>query len=57
MAAVGTTVAPGDPVVVVESMKTEIPIESTRAGIVAAILVCEGDRVSEDDPVAIVDVT
>ena len=57
MAAVGTTVAPGDPVVVVESMKTEIPIESTRAGTVAAILVCEGDRVSEDDPVAIVDVT
>ncbi|MCS5677804.1 MAG: acetyl-CoA carboxylase biotin carboxyl carrier protein subunit [Actinomycetota bacterium] len=57
MAAVGTTVAPGDPVVVVESMKTEIPIESTRSGTVAAILVCEGDRVSEDDPVAIVDVT
>jgi len=56
MAAVGTTVAPGDPVVVVESMKTEIPIESTRAGRVAAILVREGDRVSEDDPVAIVDV-
>ena len=57
MTTVGTTVAPGDPVVVVESMKTEIPIESTQTGTVAAILVCEGDRVSEDDPVAIVDVT
>lgn len=55
VADVGTTVAPGDPVVVVESMKTEIPVESTRTGTVTAILVCEGDRVSEDDPVAVVE--
>ena len=55
MADVGTTGAPGDPVVVVESMKTEIPVESTRAGTVTAILVSEGDRVSEDDPVAVVE--
>ena len=52
---VGTTVAPGDPVVGVESMKTEIPVESTRTVTVTAILVCEGDRVSEDDPVAVVE--
>ena len=41
--------------VVVESMKTEIPVESTRTGTVTAILVSEGDRVSEDDPVAVVE--
>ena len=55
LADVGTTVAPGDPVVVVESMKTEIPVESTRTGTVTAILVCEGERVAEDDPVAVVE--
>ena len=55
VADVGPAVAPGDPVVVVESMKTEIPVESTRTGTVTAILVSEGDRVSEDDLVAVVE--
>ena len=55
VADVGTAVAPGDPVIVVESMKTEIPIESTQVGMVTAILVSEGDRVSEDDLVAVVE--
>ena len=55
VADVGTAVAPGDPVIVVESMKTEIPVESPRTGTVTALLVSEGDRVSEDDLGAVVE--
>ena len=55
VADVGTAVAPGDPVIVVESMKTEIPVESPRTGTVTALLVSEGDRGSEDDLVAVVE--
>jgi len=50
----GTAVAVGDPVVVVESMKMEIPVEATTAGTVAEVLVAEGDRVAEDAPVAVI---
>jgi len=52
----GTTVAAGDAVVVVEAMKMEIPVEATADGTVAEVLVSEGDQVSEDDPVAILQV-
>ena len=46
--------AVGDPVVVVESMKMEIPVEATTAGTVAEVLVAEGDQVAEDAPVAVI---
>lgn len=52
----GATVAVGDAVVVVESMKMEIPVEATEAGTVTEVLVAEGDQVSEDDPVAVIEV-
>ncbi len=48
-------VAAGDAVVIVESMKMEIPVEATEAGTVEGVLVAEGDQVSEDDPVAVVE--
>ena len=51
----GTSVVAGDPVVIVESMKMEIPIEATEVGVVAEVLVSEGDQVSEDDPVALLE--
>ena len=51
----GSTVAGGDTVVIVESMKMEIPVEATEAGTVAEVLVAEGDQVSEDDPVAVIE--
>jgi biotin carboxyl carrier protein len=50
-----STVAAGDTVVIVESMKMEIPVEATEAGTVAEVLVAEGDQVSEDDPVAVIE--
>ena len=51
----GTSVVAGDTVVIVESMKMEIPIEATEVGVVAEVLVSKGDQVSEDDPGALLE--
>jgi acetyl-CoA carboxylase biotin carboxyl carrier protein len=47
--AVGDPVAEGDTVVILESMKMEMPIESEDDGTVAEILVEEGQSVQEGD--------
>ena len=47
---VGDTVAEGQTVVVLESMKMEMPVESPSAGTVASVLVKEGDSVEEGAP-------
>ena len=50
--------APGDPVaeeetvMILESMKMEIPVMAPREGIVSSIAVAEGDSVVEDQVVA-----
>jgi len=44
----GTKVAEGDVLMVLESMKMEIPVEAPRAGTVQAISVQEGDEIVED---------
>ncbi len=46
---VGVQVATGDEVIVIESMKMEIPVTAPRAGRVAAIAVAPGDQVQADD--------
>jgi biotin carboxyl carrier protein len=51
----GDAVAAGDPVVVLESMKMEIPVEAPRAGSVREIRVAEGQTVQEGDTVAVLD--
>jgi biotin carboxyl carrier protein len=43
--AVGASVAAGDPVVVLQAMKTEFPVEAEQAGTVQEILVSEGQEV------------
>jgi acetyl-CoA carboxylase biotin carboxyl carrier protein len=48
--AVGDTVEEGDTVVILESMKMEMPVEAEDEGTVSAILVEEGQSVSEGDP-------
>ena len=53
-APVGTPVAEGDVVVIVESMKMEIPIAAPCAGLLREVLVAEGDPVSEGQPLAVV---
>ena len=45
--AVGDTVAEDDPLVILESMKMEIPVVARRAGVVKEILVAEGEPIAE----------
>ena len=47
--AIGDKVAEDDPLIVLESMKMEIPLLSPRAGVVREILVAEGDPIGEGD--------
>jgi acetyl-CoA carboxylase biotin carboxyl carrier protein len=52
---VGDSLAAGDPVIVLESMKMEIPVEAPRAGKVKEIKVALGQTVQEGDTVAVLD--
>jgi acetyl-CoA carboxylase biotin carboxyl carrier protein len=54
-APVGTKVEEDDPIIILESMKMEIPIGAPRAGVVKEILVAEGDPVEEGDEVAVIE--
>lgn len=51
-AAPGTRVAEGDTLVVLESMKMEIPVMAPADGTVIAVLVAEGDQIEEGQAVA-----
>ena len=51
----GDAVSAGDPLVILESMKMEIPVESPVTGIVRDILVVEGGVVQEGDVLAVVE--
>jgi len=46
----GQEVAVGQVLVILESMKMEIPLEAERAGRIGAILVVEGEAVKEGQP-------
>ncbi len=48
----GDAVAQGDVVVILESMKMEIPVEADAAGTIAEIKVKEGDPVTEGAVIA-----
>ena len=47
---VGDGVAEGQTVVILESMKMEMPVESPEAGTVSSVLVKEGQSVEEGAP-------
>jgi len=51
----GDAVAAGDPLVILESMKMEIPVESPAAGTVTEVRVEEGAVVQEGDVLAVVE--
>lgn len=53
--AVGQTVAADDTLILIESMKMEIPVAAPRAGTISEILVAEGDAVVEGQVVALLD--
>jgi acetyl-CoA carboxylase biotin carboxyl carrier protein len=51
----GDRVEEGDTLIVLESMKMEIPVSAPRAGTVAAILVQEKQVVEEGQKIAVLD--
>ena len=51
----GAEVAPGDTIVLLESMKMEIPVLSEFAGVVKDVAVHVGDNVQEGDVLAVVE--
>jgi acetyl-CoA carboxylase biotin carboxyl carrier protein len=52
--AVGDMVAEEDPLIILESMKMEIPLLAPRAGTVIEILVVEGEAIAEGDVAVII---
>ena len=53
--AVGDTVSDGDEVVILESMKMEIPVESEDDGVVKEIICEEGQSVTEGDGLVVLE--
>lgn len=51
----GDSVMDGQDIVILESMKMEIPIAAEQAGVIKAVKVQEGDFVNEGDVLAIIE--
>jgi acetyl-CoA carboxylase biotin carboxyl carrier protein len=51
----GDSIAAGDTLVILESMKMEIPVLAESDGRVAALHVAEGDVVQEGDVIAVIE--
>jgi acetyl-CoA carboxylase biotin carboxyl carrier protein len=54
VAAEGDTVSDGDTLVILESMKMEIPVLAEESGTIATLAVAEGDVVQEGDLIAVI---
>ena len=55
LVAEGERIADGDTVVILESMKMEIPVIAESTGVVSQLKVAEGDVVQEDDLIAVIE--
>ncbi|MGB6453814.1 MAG: biotin/lipoyl-binding carrier protein [Streptosporangiaceae bacterium] len=55
VAAEGDSVADGDTLVILESMKMEIPVLAESSGTLARLAVAEGDVVQEGDLIAVIE--
>ncbi|HVE76343.1 MAG TPA: biotin/lipoyl-binding carrier protein [Actinomycetota bacterium] len=51
----GDAVTEGDVLVILESMKMEIPVETPKSGTVVSVSVSEGGVVQEGDVIAVID--
>ncbi len=51
----GDQVEDGDTLVILESMKMEIPVLAENSGVIAKLHVAEGDVVQEDELIAVID--
>ncbi len=50
----GDSVSDGDTLVILESMKMEIPVVAEEDGTVSELAVSEGDNIDEDDLIAVI---
>ncbi len=55
LVAEGDTVEDGDTLVILESMKMEIPVLAEDDGVIAQIKVAEGDVIQEGDLIAVIE--
>jgi acetyl-CoA carboxylase biotin carboxyl carrier protein len=55
VAKVGDAVGPTDTLVILESMKMEIPVLAEVAGTVSEMAVAMGDNITEGDVIAVID--
>ena len=55
VARAGDTVGPDDTLVILESMKMEIPVPAEVAGVIKEMTVTEGDVVNEGDWIAVIE--
>jgi acetyl-CoA carboxylase biotin carboxyl carrier protein len=55
VAAQGDVVADGDTLVILESMKMEIPVLAEGSGTLARLAVAEGDVIQEGDLIAVIE--
>jgi acetyl-CoA carboxylase biotin carboxyl carrier protein len=55
LTAVGQKLAPGEPVMIIESMKMEIPVIAEDGGTITAFMIEEGKPVVEGQVVAIIE--
>lgn len=51
---IGDTLAKGETILIIESMKMEIPIDAPAAGTLRELLVAEGESVTEGQVLAVV---
>ena len=54
LVAAGDTVAEGDTLVILESMKMEIPVIAEEAGVITELSVAEGDAINDEDLIAVI---
>lgn len=55
LVAEGDEVADGDTLVILESMKMEIPVVAESSGVIASLAVAEGDTIDEDALIAVIE--
>ena len=55
VASAGDAVEPNDTLVILESMKMEIPVPAEVAGVIKEMTVTEGDVVNEGDWIAVIE--
>lgn len=55
LVAEGDEVSDGDTLVILESMKMEIPVVAEADGVVSSVAVAEGDTIDEDALIAVIE--